>query len=75
MTSDEATIIRYKAYLKITQKQRDRFLRALISANDLCRSAASIASREGKDTNWKAFNKKLTKSLRLQHVAIKIGGE
>lgn len=67
MTKDKATIIRYKAYLKMNQKRCDLLLKALVSANDLCRSAKSIAGRKGVETNWKAFNKKLSESLLLQH--------
>ena len=40
---------------------------ALKHANCLCRSAMSIAERNGTKTNWKAFKTKLQGSLALQH--------
>ncbi len=39
----------------------------LRDANDLCRSAFSIAQRDGKATNWEAFRAKLSESLERQH--------
>lgn len=70
MNPGKATIIRYKSCLKIKQKKYDKLLKALLSANDLCRSAHAIAEREGKNTNWKAFKARLSKSLKVQHAAI-----
>ena len=40
---------------------------ALVTANDLCRSAMSIAKRQGQSVNWKAFETKLESSLLFQH--------
>jgi hypothetical protein len=37
-----------------------------IEANSLCRSALSIAEREGKETNWEAFRNRLKESLAKQ---------
>ena len=36
-------------------------------ANDLLRSAYAIAERDGKDTNWEAFRKKLGPVLQRQN--------
>jgi hypothetical protein len=44
---------------------------ALKDANELCRSALSIAKREGIQTNWAAFASQLEHSLRIQHKAMK----
>jgi hypothetical protein len=70
MNADKATIIRYKAYLKLKQKRCDELLKALMSANELCRSVHAIAERNGEKTNWTAFKKKLSKSLSIQHKVI-----
>lgn len=43
---------------------------ALQSANDMCRSAMSIAERKGRDVNWDAFTARLGESLKLQHQAM-----
>lgn len=43
---------------------------ALEDANSLCRSAHSIATRKGLQTNWDAFLGKLSRSLKLQHKLI-----
>jgi hypothetical protein len=37
-----------------------------MEANSLCRSALSIAEREGKETNWEAFRNRLKESLAKQ---------
>jgi len=42
-------------------------IEALTTANDLCRSAMSIAKRRGKSVNWSAFETKLESSLLFQH--------
>ena len=39
----------------------------LEEANSLCRSAHSIADREGSATNWEAFKKRLEEGLIRQH--------
>lgn len=46
-------------------------IKALKDANDNCRSALSIASREGRETNWSPFRERLNESLALQHEALK----
>jgi hypothetical protein len=43
---------------------------ALVEANELCRSAHSIAQREGTQINWDAFRKNLKLSLEKQHKLI-----
>ena len=43
---------------------------ALESANQICRSALSIAERKGSDVNWEAFRLNLRKSLELQHAVL-----
>lgn len=40
---------------------------ALKGANEICRSMAAIADREGAETNWEAFRKQLAKQLKIQH--------
>ncbi len=45
----------------------EELMEALKSANSLCRSANEIAKREGQDTNWESFQKKLDESLAIQH--------
>ena len=42
----------------------------LETANDLCRSANEIAKRNGAETNWEAFRKKLSISLKKQHIVM-----
>lgn len=39
-------------------------------ANEICRSAHEIASRQGADTNWKAFTERLSVVLKNQHAAL-----
>lgn len=39
----------------------------ILKANEMLRSAYSIADREGNDTNWKAFKNKLKWVLDEQH--------
>ncbi len=51
----------------------DQILRALESANEVCRSAAQIAKRLGRETNWIAFEKNLLDSLQKQFEALKEG--
>lgn len=49
---------------------------ALKDANDKCRSAASIASREGRDTSWSPFRERLNESLAFQFEALeKLGAK
>ena len=43
---------------------------SLKDANDLCRSAAQIAEREGAETNWETFKSRLTESLKRQHAVM-----
>lgn len=43
---------------------------ALQEANEVCRSAHSIAARSGKETNWDAFKLRLEKSLKIQKQAL-----
>lgn len=40
---------------------------ALAYANELCRSAFQIASRQGRDTNWSGFANRLMEALAQQH--------
>jgi len=53
-----------------TNEQRTLFilLCALADANEICRSAAEIAKRDGNETNWQAFRKKLDGVLFRQHM-------
>lgn len=55
-----------KSYIE-TRDQNTKLSEALWSANEMCRSMASIAERKGNDTNWEAFIKKLQTSLEFQH--------
>ena len=48
----------------------EKYREALESANEMCRSAASIAERKGYETNWEAFRIKNYKSLELQQAAL-----
>ena len=48
----------------------ERLIEALRDANDKCRSAASIAQRDGKDTNWQAWRNQLGASLFKQQAAL-----
>lgn len=43
---------------------------ALKDANEICRSAYSVAARRGVETNWEPFKEKIEKSLLLQHQII-----
>ena len=49
---------------------RDFAAACLIGANELCRSALAIASRDGANTNWPAFRAQLEESLKRQHAII-----
>ena len=49
------------------EQQRDELLTLLQEANDLLRSAYEIASRDGKETNWKAFRARLKDALKRQN--------
>lgn len=49
------------------EAERAAVRQALESANSLCRSAMSIAERDGRDTNWESFRARLKESLELQH--------
>lgn len=54
---------------QVTQARTHRELlltEALESANQMCRSAMSIAERKG-EANWEAFRDRLKESLELQH--------
>ena len=44
-----------------------RLYRAILSSNEVLRSMASIADREGKDTGWRWFKVRLRKELLRQH--------
>lgn len=44
-----------------------RLTASLVDANELCRSAWQISSRNGKDTGWENFHKSLGESLERQH--------
>lgn len=39
----------------------------LLSANELLRSALSIATRRGEQTNWDAFKKRVAEELEREH--------
>lgn len=43
---------------------------SLKDANDMCRSALSVAGREGKEVNWDGFRKQLRESLKRQHAVL-----
>lgn len=43
----------------VPQEVVDALINALKEANEVTRSAHSIASRRGKDTNWKSFKRKV----------------
>ncbi len=49
---------------------KEELMSALKEANEMCRSAYSIAERQGKETNWDAFSAKLSKQLDVQHKII-----
>lgn len=48
----------------------DKLMKMLKEVNDVLRSAHSIASREGKETNWPAFTKRVAAILEQQHKMI-----
>lgn len=50
----------------IQQKKITALTKVVKSANQICRSALAIAEREGKEVNWKAFEKQLKKQLIIQ---------
>lgn len=54
-------------YIKAVMDEIDLLREALKSANAMCRSAMSIAERDGNDTHWWAFRKRMEASLELQH--------
>lgn len=45
----------------------DAAMSMLKEANDLLRSAAAIAERDGEKTNWTAFRNKVKAGLKKQH--------
>lgn len=45
-------------------------IKMLQEANEVCRSASSIAQREGKYTEWDSFRYRLQKVLEAQHSAL-----
>jgi hypothetical protein len=50
----------------IQQKKIAALIKALGSANQICRSALAIAKRRGNRTNWEALEKQLMKQLSMQ---------
>ncbi len=42
----------------------------LLDANEVCRSAYSIAQRAGAETNWRPFTRRLNKALKRQHALL-----
>jgi len=63
--SPEDTAIYLRAISEIRKLEE-----ALKDANEMCRSMASIAMREGSATNWEAFSSRLKESLDRQHAVI-----
>jgi hypothetical protein len=48
----------------------EEVMNVIREANDICRSAMSIAERQGDETNWDAFSARLSKVLDKQHKII-----
>lgn len=57
----------YKAEIEMASVTIAALRSVLENANEICRSAFSIAGREGNTTNWEAFYSRTKESLALQH--------
>lgn len=64
-----------QALSTLQSSETAKLMEALKDANSLCRSAYSIAEREGLQTNWDAFRKQLLKSLERQKQALAASGD
>jgi hypothetical protein len=56
--------------LEAQSAKAEKLFEALKDANDLCRSAFSVSSRAGRDTNFWALTGRLKESLERQHKAL-----
>ena len=52
------------------QEKCRKYKEMLFEANDVLRSAHSVASRDGLQTNWQAFRELLDKTLKDQHAVL-----
>lgn len=52
--------------MELIEKQKA----ALAEANEVLRSAYSVAARQGKETNWEAFTNRVDGVLKAQHPMI-----
>ena len=65
-----------RLYLELSQvatakTARELKLEAMVqSANNVCRSMHAIVERDGRDTNWEAFERLLSDELKAQHALL-----
>ena len=61
-----------KKDMKVAMDNNERLRAELKDANSALRSAAEVAQRDGKDTNWDAFRSRLAKVLLAQAKALAV---
>ena len=61
----------YADLIETQAREIERLREALIQYNDRLRSTAQIASRDGKETNWKSFRGQVQYTLAEYHELVK----